>query len=29
MTYRADLDSVRAAIAAMKDAGVYPVRLWD
>lgn len=29
MTYRADLDSVRAAIAAMKDAGVYPVRLWE
>ena len=29
MTYRADLDSVRAAIAAMKDAGVYHVRLWD
>lgn len=29
MTYRADLDSVRAAIAAMKDAGVYPARLWD
>lgn len=29
MTYRADLDSVRAAIAARKDAGVYPVRLWD
>ena len=29
MTYRADLDSVRAAIAAMKDAGVYPIRLWD
>lgn len=29
MTYRADLDSVRAAIAAMKDAGIYPARLWD
>lgn len=29
MTYRADLDSVRAAIAAMKTDGVYPARLWD
>lgn len=29
MTYRADLDSVRAAIAAMKYAGIYPARLWD
>ena len=29
MTYRADLGSVRAAIAAMKDAGIYPARLWD
>lgn len=29
MTYRADLDSVRAAIAAMKTDGIYPVRLWD
>lgn len=29
MTYRADLDSVRAAIAAMKDAGIYPARLWE
>lgn len=29
MTYRADLDSVRAAIAAMKTDGIYPARLWD
>lgn len=29
MTYRADLGSVRAAIAAMKDAGIYPARLWE
>lgn len=29
MTYRADLDSVRAAIASMKTDGIYPARLWD
>ena len=29
MTYREDLDAVRASIAAMKTVGVYPVRLWD
>lgn len=29
MTYRADLGSVRAAIAAMKTDGIYPARLWE
>lgn len=29
MTYREDTEKVRAAIRAMKDAGVYPEKLWD
>ena len=29
MTYREDIDAVRAAIARMKGEGVYPERLWD
>ena len=29
MTYREDIDAVRAAIADMKHRGVYPERLWD
>lgn len=29
MTYRADLDSVKAAIAKMKDNGTYPELLWE
>lgn len=29
MTYREDLDSVKNAIAAMKDKGIYPEMLWD
>ena len=29
MTYREDLDSVKAAIADMKMHGIYPERLWD
>ena len=29
MTYREDIDAVRAAIADMKRRGVYPERLWD
>ena len=29
VTYREDLDSVKAAIAALKEAGVYPEKLWD
>ena len=29
MTYREDLDAVKASIAAMKSAGVYPDKLWD
>ena len=29
VTYREDLDSVKAAIAALKAAGVYPEKLWD
>ena len=29
MTYREDLDSVKNAIAAMKDNGIYPEMLWD
>ena len=29
MTYREDLDAVKASIAAMKTVGVYPARLWD
>ena len=29
MTYREDAEKVRAAIRAMKDAGVYPEKLWD
>ena len=29
MTYREDLDSVRAAIADMKKRGIYPEKLWD
>ena len=29
VTYREDLDTVKAAIAALKAAGVYPERLWD
>jgi len=29
MTYRADLDHVKAAIADMKAAGIYPEKLWE
>lgn len=29
MTYREDAEKVRGAIRAMKDAGVYPEKLWD
>ena len=29
VTYREDLDSVKAAIAALKAAGIYPEKLWD
>ena len=29
MTYREDLDSVKAAIAKMKDKGIYPELLWE
>lgn len=29
MTYREDLDSVKNAIAQLKDAGVYPKKLWE
>ena len=29
VTYREDLDSVKAAIAALKAAGVYPEKLWE
>ena len=29
MTYREDLDSVKAAIAGMKARGIYPERLWN
>ena len=29
MTYREDAEKVRAAIRAMKDAGVYPEKLWN
>lgn len=29
MTYREDAEKVRAAIAGMKSAGVYPDKLWD
>lgn len=29
MTYREDLDSVKAAIAKMKDDGIYPEMLWE
>ena len=29
MTYREDLDSVKAAIADMKSRGIYPERLWN
>ncbi len=29
MTYRADLDSVRAAICGMKEQGIYPAHLWE
>ncbi len=29
MTYREDLDSVKAAIAKMKSEGIYPEKLWD
>ena len=29
VTYREDLDSVKAAIAALKADGVYPEKLWD
>ena len=29
MTYREDAEKVRAAIAGMKDRGIYPQKLWD
>lgn len=29
MTYREDLDSVKAAIAKMKSEGIYPEKLWE
>lgn len=29
MTYREDLDSVKSAIAAMKEKGIYPELLWE
>ena len=29
MTYQEDLDSVRRAVRELKDAGVYPERLWE
>ena len=29
MTYREDINAVRAAVAGMKAAGMYPERLWD
>ena len=29
MTYREDIETVRAAIAGMKRAGIYPERLWE
>lgn len=29
MTYREDLSSVKAAIAGMRDRGLYPARLWE
>ena len=29
VTYRADLQSVQCAVAALKQAGVYPEQLWD
>lgn len=29
MTYREDLGSVKAAIAGMRDRGLYPARLWE
>ena len=29
MTYREDLDSVRAALSAMRERGVYPEALWE
>ena len=29
MTYKEDIDSVKQAIASMKEAGIYPDKLWD
>ena len=29
MTYREDVDAVRAAVADMKAAGKYPEKLWE
>ena len=29
MTYREDLDFVKAAIAEMKSRGIYPEKLWE
>lgn len=29
MTYKEDLDSVKSAIAALRDAGAYPKKLWE
>ena len=29
MTYAADLDEVRAAIAALRETGSYPIRFWE
>ena len=29
VTYREDLQSVKEAVAALKEAGVYPALLWD